>query len=96
MLCVPAESPGVAQVAVREFPLPVTTAAEHPEMDVLPSLKLTVPVGDTPVTVAVNVTLDPIGEGFAELATLVVVATLDVTTCDSALPVFAILPASPP
>ena len=98
MLWVPAVSVAVAQVAVRVLPLPARKAtAEQPAMDVPPSLKLTVPVGAVPVTVAVKVTLFPATDGFSELATAVVVAlTPGLTTCANALLVDATLPASPP
>jgi hypothetical protein len=58
-LCVPAARAAVAQVAVRALPLPASATAAQPAIDVAPSLKLTVPVGAVPVTVAVNVTLVP-------------------------------------
>jgi hypothetical protein len=56
------------------LPLPASATAEHPESDVPPSVKLTLPVGLVPVTVAVKVTLAPTVEGLAELASVVVVA----------------------
>ena len=46
----------------------------QPEIAVPESLKLTVPVGDAPATVAVSVTVDPAAAGFAELTNAVVVA----------------------
>jgi hypothetical protein len=74
MLCVPPANAAVEQEAVRPFPLPNSETAEHPASDVPPSVKLTLPVGLVPVTVAVNVTLDPALEGLAELASVVFVA----------------------
>ena len=56
------------------MPLPVRATAEQPLIELAPSLKLTVPVGDVPVTVAVNVTLAPTFDGLAELVREVVVA----------------------
>ena len=93
MLRVPTARLAVAQVAVRVLPPPARTTPLQPAMDDPPSVKLTLPVGATPVTVAVNVTLAPEADGFEELARLVVVAAL--TTCDSVLLVDALLPESP-
>src|SRR5438105_4818851 len=45
-----------------------------------PSVKLTVPVGLEPVTVAVNVTLAPTTDGLAELASVVLVAVVLLVT----------------
>ena len=50
MLCVPAVSADVEQVAVRVLPLPASATAAQPAIDAAPSLKLTVPVGAEPVT----------------------------------------------
>ena len=70
--------------------------AAQPAIDVPPSLKLTVPVGAEPVTVAVKVTLAPTIDGVSDVATVVDVATAaGLTTCDSAALVDARLPASP-
>ncbi len=68
MLCVPAVSVDVVHVAVRVLPLPASATAAQPTSDVAPSLKLMVPVGATPVTEAVNVTLAPNADGVPELA----------------------------
>ena len=95
-LCVPAARAAVAQVAVRALPLPASATAAQPAIDVAPSLKLTVPVGAEPVTVAVNVTLAPTVDGVSDVATIVDVATAPVTTCDNALLIDETLPASPP
>ena len=74
MLCAPAVRVLVVHAAVRVLPLPVNATAEHAAIDVAPSLKLTVPVGLAPVTVAVKVTLAPIVDGLEELESVVVVA----------------------
>src|SRR5258706_3724138 len=86
MLRVPAASALVEHAAVRVLPLPVSATAEHPAIDTPPFVKLTVPVGASPVTDAVNVTLAPATEGFAELASVVVVAVAppELTVCDTA------------
>ena len=94
MLWVPAVRAEVEHAAVRVLPLPVSATAEQPEIDVRPSLKLTLPVGATPMTVAVNVTVAPTVDGVPEVARVVDVVAL--TTCDNALLVDATLPASPP
>src|SRR5260221_102183 len=73
MLCAATVRLAVEHAAVRVLPLPVNATAEHPVIDVPPSVKLALPVGATPVTDAVNVTLPPANNGFAELATVVVV-----------------------
>ncbi len=97
MLWVPAASAAVAHVAVRALPLPASATAAQPAIDVAPSLKLTVPVGAEPVTVAVKVTLPPTIDGVSDVASVVDVATaLALTTCENALLVDATLPASPP
>src|SRR5215471_10047569 len=95
MLCVPSASVLVAHCAVREVPDPASATAEQPLMEFPPSMKLTDPVGEAPVTVAVNVTTAPWVAGLAELESVVVLAAL-VTTCDSAELVEATLLASPP
>ena len=89
MLWVPAASPAVVQLAVRLLPVPANATALQPEIGLPPSVKLTVPVGLLPVTVAVKVTLEPTVAGFAELATVVVVAlpTPFVTVTDTELDV---------
>ena len=94
MLRVPATSAAVVQAAVRALPAPVSATAAQPAIDVPPSVKLTVPVGDAPVTVAVKVTLAPGADGFSELTCVVVVAFL-LTTWESVALVDARLPASP-
>ena len=95
MLWVPAASADVEQVAVRVLPLPASATAAQPAIDAAPSLKLTVPVGAEPVTVAVKVTLAPNGRrrsrNWREWW-----RTVALTTCDSAALVDARLPVSPP
>ena len=88
----------VVHAAVLLLPLPASTMAEQPPIELPPSLKLTLPVGLLPATVAVNVTLVPKVDGFLELASVVVVGVgpAELTTCDSAALVDAPLPASPP
>jgi hypothetical protein len=75
MLCVVTVSVEVVHCAVRLLPEPAREMAEHPVTELPPSLKLTVPVGLVPTTVAVNVTDAPCVEGFRLLASVVVVAT---------------------
>ena len=70
----PAARALVVHCAVRTLPAPpVSATAPQPPNVTPPSLKLTVPVGAVPVTVAVNVTEAPVGAGFCELASAVVV-----------------------
>lgn len=84
MVCVPAASEVVAQVAVRVFPEPESALAEQPESDVPLRVKLTVPLGEDPVTVAVKVTLAPTAAGLSELAIAVVEPGKPFTTCEMA------------
>ncbi len=79
---------------MRALPLPETATAEHPEIEIPPSVKLTVPVGLLPVTVAVNVTIDPTIEGLAELESEVEAVAL-FTTCESVALVDEVLLPSP-
>jgi hypothetical protein len=74
MLCTPATSALVLHAAV---PGAATETAAQPVIVVPESLKLTVPVGTEPATVAVSVTAAPSAAGFAELASVVVVAVGD-------------------
>ncbi len=83
------------QVAVRMFPEPPTLEAEQPLIDVEPSLKLTVPVGELPLTVAVNVMLVPTVAGVSDVATPVVLVA-PFTVCDSVALVEPEFAASPP
>ena len=96
IVCEPAVSDEVLSVAVPALTLPVPMA-------VLPSRKLTVPVGegelpDGGVTVAVMVTDWPTDEGLGEEATAVVVAAFVVafTTCVTADEVDPLKLESPP
>ncbi len=74
MLWLPCVKALVVHCAVRTLPAPpVRATAPQPPNVTPPSLKLTVPVGALPVTVAVNVTEAPGGAGLSELATAVVV-----------------------
>jgi hypothetical protein len=57
--------------------LPTSATAPQPAIAVPASVKATAPVGDAPLTVAVNVTLAPATDGFGELASVVVVAVVD-------------------
>ena len=102
MLCVPTASVVVAQVAVRELPLPaarLTTA--QLAMEPAPSVKLTLPVGAAPVTVAVNMTLAPLAAGLVELTNVVIVVAAPpppppaLMTWET-MPLDTMLPASPP
>ena len=98
MLCVAAVSALVLHAAVLLLPLPVSATALQPLIEVAPSLKLTLPVGLPPATVAVNVTLIPTVDGFFELANDVVVGAgpAELTTCDRFVLFDARLLASPP
>ena len=84
MLCVAAVSALVLQAAVLLLPLPVSATALQPLIELAPSLKLTLPVGLLPATVAVKVTLVPTVDGFSELTSVVVVGAgpAELTTCD--------------
>src|SRR5215471_8017935 len=74
MLWVPAVKELVLHVAFFVFAAPAGSATPpQPPMVVPPSVNATVPVGADPVTVAVKVTPTPTSEGFAELASVVVV-----------------------
>ena|SRR5207248_11631005 len=91
MLCVPAVNAPVAHAAVRALPLPERATALQPPIELPPSLKLMVPVGLLPVTVAVKVTVAPLFEGLSELTNTVLVpvvppfVTLTVTALADAL-----------
>jgi hypothetical protein len=94
MLCVPFVKAAVLHTAVREFPDPASATAPQPAMLVPASVKFTAPVGALPLTVAVKLTLAPMIEGLAELATPVAVPDV-LTVCDRTLLLDALLPASP-
>ena len=70
MLCVPTLRLLVLQLAVRGEPLSVPAV----QIAVAPSVKLTLPVGFAPLTVAVKVTEVPDVAGFGALVSVVVVA----------------------
>src|SRR5215831_13262317 len=97
MPCVPAINEFVLHVAVLVLGAPVGSAtALHPLIVVPLSVNATVPVGAAPVTVLVNVTLAPAIDGFAELATLVVLVVKPiVTTCASGELLELVFAASP-
>ena len=81
MLRTPAARPLVVHAAVRVSPLPPRATVEQPLIETVPSLKVTVPVGETPPTVAVNVTLEPMVTGVCEVTMLVVLGAL-LIVCD--------------
>jgi len=95
MLCVPTVSELEAQVAVRTLPLPVRETAEQPESELAPSLKLTLPVGALPVTVAVKVTLVPAVDGVSEVPNPTVLVALLTVWVSVALPDGALEPSPP-
>ena len=64
------------------MPVPATATPPQPMIVVPPSVKLTVPVGDAPVTVAVKVRLVPAVEGLMEVDSVVDDPTL-LTTCEN-------------
>src|SRR6266568_5166871 len=76
MLCVPVLKALLLQVALRVLPTPLSAAAPQPVSVLPPSVKLTLPVGALPLTVAVKVTLAPTVDGLAELVSVVVVAAV--------------------
>ncbi len=80
--------------AVRVLPEPVNTTAAQPEIELPPSVKLTLPVGAKPVTVAVKVTLAPASDGLAELDSVAALVAL-LTTCEKVVLVEPLLLASP-
>ena len=67
MLCEPGDRMLVAHAAVLELPEPLSATAPQPVIVEPPSVKFTVPVGLVPVTVTVNVTLEPNAAGLLEL-----------------------------
>jgi hypothetical protein len=91
MGCVPAASAEVVHTAVRLLPLPLTLAPA--QIVTAFAVNETVPVGATPVTVAVKLTLAPTVDGLSELTTLVVDGVF--TVCDRGELLDARLPASP-
>ena len=99
MLCVATASVDVVHAAVRELPLPVRFTTAQFDIDVAPSMKLTLPVGLVPVTVAVNMTAAPLAAGLAELTSVVTVDPAPpppaLMTSES-MPLDTMLLASPP
>jgi hypothetical protein len=85
----------VAHLAVRLLPDPVSATAEQPLIELAPSLKLTVPVGALPLTVAVKVTVAPTA-GCASEVTMAVVLLALLTVCESGALVDPPLAVSPP
>lgn len=73
MLGTPAARVLMLHVAVLVLPEPLRTTPPQPESVVPPSVKLTVPVGKAPATVAVKMTFAPTSAGLAELDSVVVV-----------------------
>ena len=94
MLWLPAARLALAQVAVRMLPEPPSATALQPLIELAPSLKLTLPLGALPLTVAVKVTLPPAVEGVSELPIPVVLVTL-LTVWESAALLEPALAASP-
>lgn len=98
MLCVPAVSALVMHCAVRVLPDPASATALQPASELPLSVKLIVPVGALPVTLAVNVTDAPIAEGLAELTSVVVVglpaptATVTLSAVGEAEPTVMVTP----
>ena len=96
MLCVAALRLLVLQVASFALAEPAGRAtALQPEIALPPSVNATVPVGAVPLTVAVKVTFAPTVDGLAELASVVLVDALLLTTCAKVGLVEPLLPASP-
>ena len=95
MLCVPAARLAVLQAAVLALALPVGSAtAAQPVSGVPSAVKATLPVGATPLTVAVKVTFAPAVDGLSELTNAVVLVAL-LTTCEKFVLVEPLLVASP-
>jgi hypothetical protein len=94
MLWLPTVSAAVTHFAVRALPDPVSATAEQALIELVPSLKATVPVGALPVTVAVKVTLLPPVDGVSEVASVLVLVAGS-TACDSVELVEVALFASP-
>src|SRR5437867_709622 len=94
MVCVPWLSVVVLHCALRVLPTPARATAAQPASELPPSVKLTLPVGPNPVTVAVKVTFAPATDGLAELDSAVVLVAL-LTACDKVVLVEPLLVASP-
>ncbi len=78
--------------------MPASATALQPASELAPSLKLTLPVGLLPATVAVKVTLAPTADGLFELASDVVVgapapiATVTLSAVGDAVPTVTVTP----
>jgi hypothetical protein len=96
MLCVPTLRLLVLQVTILELLEPAgNVTAPQPLNVVLSAVKATLPVGALPLTVAVKTTLAPTNDGLPELARLVLLAVVLLTTCDNVALVDPLLAASP-
>src|SRR5262249_38837629 len=95
MLRTPAARPLVVHTAVRVLPLPVRATVEQPVIETVPSLKVAVPLGATPLTVAVKVTLEPTTDGVRDVTSVVVLTAL-LIVCVSVELVTAVFDTSPP
>ena len=80
--------------AVRVLPEPARATALQPEIELPPSVKLTLPVGLKPVTAAVKVTLAPATDGLADVDSAAVLVAL-LTTCEKFVLVEPLFVASP-
>ena len=80
MLWVPTARLLIWQAAVRLLPVPVSATAPQLASATLFSVKLTLPVGFDPATVAVKVTAAPKGAGVPEVASVVVLVAGGVVT----------------
>src|SRR5439155_24704027 len=72
ILCVPVLKALLLQVAVRVLPTPLSATVPQPVSVLPPSVKLTLPLGAFPLTLALNVTLAPTEAGLSELVSSVV------------------------
>ena len=78
MLWLPAARLEVVHVTMAVPTLPGSGTALQPLIDVIPSVKLTLPLGLLPETVAVKVTASPTAAGLVELISDVVVGAVPV------------------
>ena len=83
MPCVPAARPDVEHRAVRLLPAPLSGTAAQRASEAPPLLKLTVPVGAVPLTVATNVTRAPTVDGLTLLARVVALGSGALPTADA-------------
>src|SRR3954465_12447889 len=74
MVWVPANRAALEQAALRALPEPISATALQPPIVAPLSVKVIVPLGALPVTVAVKVTFVPTVDGLLELASAVAVA----------------------